>query len=69
MAGAITRELMVGVTEIIRQGIDVACEGYGMRPSQYCRQAIFEKLIRDGILPPPTLRRVNNNSVPQQAAE
>ena len=45
----ITDELMIGFTRAQREGIDVACTAYGMRPSQYVRQAAFEKLIRDGI--------------------
>jgi hypothetical protein len=43
MAAQITSEIMVGLTEKIREGIEVACACYGMKPSQYCRQAVFEK--------------------------
>jgi hypothetical protein len=63
----ITDELMIGFTKAQRQGIEIACTAYGMRASQYVRQATFEKLIRDGILPAPTL--LNNNPVPSEAAE
>jgi hypothetical protein len=37
MAAQITVEIMVGLTEKIRDGIDAACEYSGMKPSQYCR--------------------------------
>jgi hypothetical protein len=63
----ITDELMIGFTKAQREGIDAACTAYGMRASQYVRQATFERLIRDGILEPPTLK--HNNSVPSEAAE
>jgi hypothetical protein len=57
MTASITKELMVGITEKILTGISAACEDTGMRPSQYCRQAIFERLVREGYLSKPSLRK------------
>jgi hypothetical protein len=57
MVALIKTEIMVGLTDKIRDGIDAACEDNGMRPSQYCRQAIFERLVREGYLSKPTTRK------------
>lgn len=70
MAAQITSEIMVGLTEKIREGIEIACACNGMRPSQYCRQAVFEKLVREGVIEPPTFRRLSNSAPSElQAAE
>jgi hypothetical protein len=70
MAAQITSEIMVGLTEKIREGIEVACLCCGMKPSQYARQAIYEKLCREGVLEPPTFRRLSNSAPSElQAAE
>ena len=57
---------MVGLTEKIRDGIENACEDSGMKPSQYARQAIFEKLVREGYLSKPSFKKFEN-SLPQPA--
>jgi hypothetical protein len=70
MAARITLEIMVGITEKIRDGIDNACEDTGLRPSQYARQAIFEKLVREGYLSKPSLRKFDAvPEFPKAAAE
>jgi hypothetical protein len=69
MAAQITSEIMVGLTEKIREGIEVACACNGMKPSQYARQAIYEKLCREGVLEPPNFRRLSNSAPEMQAAE
>jgi hypothetical protein len=66
MAATITVELMVGLTERIKGGMEVACADLGMRPSQYARQAIYEKLIRGGYLERPNFKKFDS-SVPQIA--
>ncbi|MGA8697163.1 MAG: hypothetical protein WB689_25660 [Xanthobacteraceae bacterium] len=66
MAAQITEEIMVGLTEKIRDGIENACEDSGMKPSQYARQAIFEKLVREGYLSKPSFKKFEN-SLPQPA--
>jgi hypothetical protein len=42
MAAQITSEIMVGLTEKTREGIEMAWTCCGMKPSRYARQAIFE---------------------------
>jgi hypothetical protein len=64
MAAQITVEIMVGLTEKIRDGIEAACEYSGMKPSQYARQAIFRQLVADGYLQKPSFRKFDN-AVPQ----
>jgi hypothetical protein len=69
MAAVITEEIMVGITPKIKEAIEFVCSLNGMKPSQYARQAIFEKLVREGVIEAPSFRR--NNSAPSelQAAE
>jgi hypothetical protein len=67
MAAQITSEIMVGITEKIREGIEVACAINGMKPSQFARQAIYEKLCREGVIEPPTFRRISAASELQPA--
>jgi hypothetical protein len=57
MVAPITKELMVGITEKIRDGIDAAWEDTGVRPSIYCREAIFQRLVREGYLNKPSSRK------------
>jgi hypothetical protein len=64
MAATITHEFMCGVTEKIRDAMEAACEFSGMRPSQYARQAIVEKLVREGFINRPSFRKFDN-SIPQ----
>jgi hypothetical protein len=66
MAAQITVEIMVGITPKIKEGIEIACEYSGMKPSQFARQAIVEKLIKDGIFERPTLRKFENNCLPAE---
>lgn len=68
MTATITVELMVGLTEKIRDALENACEDQGMKPSQFCRQAVYEKLVRGGYLERPNFRKFDN-SIPQEAAE
>jgi hypothetical protein len=70
MSAVITKELMVGITEKIKDVIENACEDTGARPSQYCRQAIFERLVREGYLSRPRLRKFDAvPEFPKAAAE
>ena len=62
MAVKIKSELAVGVTEEIKSALVIATEFQGTTPSQYGRQAILEKLVREGYLQHPAMRH-------QQAAE
>jgi hypothetical protein len=68
MAAQITVEMMVGITPKIKDALEYACEDIGMKPSQFARQAIVEKLVREGFMTRPNFQRFNN-PVPQEAAE
>jgi hypothetical protein len=41
----IVSEVMLGLTEQIRQGIEIACELQGIKPSIFMRQCAAEKLV------------------------
>jgi hypothetical protein len=62
MVAQITSELMVGLTDKIKYGLEIACEDQGMKPSQFARQAIFEKLVRQGYLDRPTFKKFDNSA-------
>ena len=70
MAAIITEEIMVGITPKIKEAIEIVCSLNGMKPSQFARQAIYEKLVREGVIEPPTFRRISNSGPSElQAAE
>ena len=58
--------LSVGITEQIKLELEQASEFFGMTPSQFGRQAIIEKLVREGIRQPPGIAF---NQQPAHAAE
>lgn len=53
MAAKIITEMSVGLTPEIQSALTVATEFQGMKPSQYGRQAILERLVREGFLRHP----------------
>ena len=53
MTAKIKSEMSVGLTPEIESALQVATEFQGMKPSQYGRQAILEKLVREGFLKHP----------------
>jgi hypothetical protein len=59
--------LSVGITEQIKRELELASEYFGLTPSQFGRQAIIEKLMREGIRRPPGIYRQQASTV--QAAE
>jgi hypothetical protein len=62
----IKRERMIGLTENIEAALMMVEDFSGLKPSQYCRQAILEKLVRDGFMQHPAAARFqNNNPQPQ----
>jgi hypothetical protein len=65
MAAKVIKEMSVGLTEQIESALQVATEFQGMKPSQYGRQAILEKLVREGYLRHPAMQRYET----PQAAE
>jgi hypothetical protein len=56
MAAKIKSEMSVGLTSEIESALQIATEFQGMKPSQYGRQAILEKLVREGYLRHPAMR-------------
>lgn len=68
MTAKIKTELAVGVTDEIRSALEIASDFSGLRPSQYGRQALLEKLVRDGFMRHPGLTR-RENAAAKQATE
>ena len=56
MVAKIKSEMSVGLTPEIQSALQIATEFQGMKPSQYGRQAILEKLVREGYLRHPAMR-------------
>jgi hypothetical protein len=65
MAARVITEMSVGLTPEIQESLKIATEFQGMKPSQYGRQAILEKLVREGFLRHP----LHNNYRNTEAAE
>jgi hypothetical protein len=53
MAAKIIGEVNVGLTVEIEQGLKIACEHQGVKPSQYMRQAGLMRLINEGYMVHP----------------
>ena len=64
MVAKIKDEMSVGLTPEIKEALQIATEFQGMKPSQYGRQAILEKLVQQGFLKHPMHRQWENNSEP-----
>jgi hypothetical protein len=64
MATQITYEIQVGVTDAIKDALEAACEFNGVKASQYARQALADRLAREGFMHRPTFRKFDN-SIPQ----
>ena len=61
MTAKIKNEMSVGLTDEIQSALQVATEFQGMKPSQYGRQAILEKLVQQGFLKHPMHKSWDNN--------
>lgn len=61
----IKHERMIGLTDAIDVALGMVEEFTGLKPTTYCRQAIREKLVRDGLLQPPSAHFKNNNNTVQ----
>lgn len=57
MSAKIKTEMSVGLTDEIQTALVMATEFVGMKPSQFGRQAILEKLVRDGFLRHPGISK------------
>jgi hypothetical protein len=62
MTALITRELMVGLTDEQHHALSIAVDILGFKPSQYGRQAIVERLVRDGVLQTPLAKYQTANA-------
>lgn len=62
MAAKVTMEMSVGITPQIKTALETAVEFQGLKASQFGRQAILEKLVRDGFLCHPG---ISNYSEPE----
>jgi hypothetical protein len=65
MTARVTLEMSVGLTPEIQRALQIATEFSGMKASQYGRQAILERLVREGYLRHPRIANFENT----QAAE
>jgi hypothetical protein len=68
MTARILSEMSVGLTPEIEAALEVAADFSGLKPSQFGRQAIIEKLVRDGFIKHPGMARFEN-AMPKEAAE
>jgi hypothetical protein len=57
MTAKIKNEMSVGLTDEIKSALEMATEFVGMKASQFGRQAILEKLVRDGYLRHPGINK------------
>ena len=62
MTARIKTEMSVGITDEIKSALEVATEFAGIKASQFGRQAILKKLVRDGFLRHPMHTRWENNN-------
>jgi hypothetical protein len=70
MVAKIKSEMSVGLTPEIESALKVATDFVGMKPSQFGRQAILEKLCREGYLRRPGMNYLNPDAkINSEAAE
>ncbi len=67
MAKRIKRERMIGLTDAIEAALTMVEDFTGLKPSQYCRVAITERLVKDGFMQHPGAAHLKNNNLPQAA--
>ena len=63
---SITHDLQVGLTDEIDQALKLACEFSGAKPSQYARQSILERLVREQFIQHPGQRLAAAMAAKQQ---
>jgi hypothetical protein len=61
MAAKILSEMSVGLTPEIAKALNIATEFSGLKPSQYGRMAILERLVREGFLKHPGITNYQNS--------
>ncbi len=63
MAKKITREAMIGFSETISKGLEIACQLHGMTVSAFVRQAVLEKLVAIGIIRLPHFQPLSMDEI------
>jgi hypothetical protein len=63
MASRILSDLSVGVTAEIAEALETAVAFSGIKASQFCRIALTEKLVREGIFIHPGAARVEKSAL------
>jgi hypothetical protein len=53
MVARVPYEMNVGITAEMQAAMRMICDFTGMRPAQYARQALLEKLVRDRAIASP----------------
>jgi hypothetical protein len=53
MVARVPFEMNVGITAEMQTAMRMVCDFTGMRPAQYARQALLEKLVRDRAIASP----------------
>lgn len=56
----LTVEMSVSLTPEISQALEIATQFQGMKPSQYARQAVLERLVSQGFIEHPMKKLVAN---------
>jgi hypothetical protein len=64
----IKRERMIGITDAIDTALAQVEDFTGLKPSQYCRMAIQQRLVADGFMQHPAAAHLHNNNTPQKVA-
>jgi hypothetical protein len=64
----IKHERVIGLTAEIEAALSMVEDFSGLKPSQYCRVAILERLVKDGFMVHPAAIHLKNNNHPQKVA-
>jgi len=61
-------DLAVGITPEIDAALTLVSDAWGIRPSQYARQAIIQRLVTEGFMQHPMAAKMQKPAAPQAAA-
>ena len=61
MAARIKNEMTLGISDEMKTALEIAVAFVGTTASQYARQAILEKLVRERFIEHPLHRRLGNS--------
>jgi Asp/Glu/hydantoin racemase len=62
MTELIKHEAMIGLTDSMKTALEIATEFQGVKTSTYGRQAILERLVREGFMEHLMKQRINANA-------